>query len=98
LRQVGPNQRLAAGEPQTPHAHLRYHADKPGDFLEREDLVSRLEPYILIGHAVKAADIAAVGDADPQAGVDTAEAIEEGRFVGYLSHAQVARPTVAALC
>ena len=73
-RQIGAHERLAAGEPQPVDAHLRDDADEPRDLFERENLVARPEADVLVRHAVEAADVAAVGDADPQAGVHAAEA------------------------
>ena len=59
------------------HAHLRDDADESLDFFERENLVARAEPDVLVRHAVEAADVAAIGDADPQAGVHAAEGVGE---------------------
>ncbi len=72
-----PHQRLAAGEPQLVDAHRRHDAHEAFDLLEREDLAARLEAHVLGRHAVEAADIAAIGDADPQVRVDAAEGVDE---------------------
>ena len=80
MRQVRPHERLAAGESQPPHAHLRDDAHKPHDLFEREDFVARLEADVLVRHAVEAADVAAIGDADPQAVVHAAESVDERRY------------------
>ena len=53
---------------------------EPRDLLERENLVPRLEADILVRHAVEAADVAAIGDADPQAVVHAAEPVDERRL------------------
>jgi hypothetical protein len=65
--QVAPDERLAARQPDLVHAHRGEHADGALDLLEAEDLLARqpLEP--LCGHAVLAAEVALVGDRDPQA-------------------------------
>ena len=62
------------------HAQLRHDAHEAGDLLERENLVARQEPHVLVRHAVEAADIAAVGDADPQARVHAAERVDQRRM------------------
>ena len=85
-RQVGPHERLAAGEPQPPHAHLRDDAHEPRDLLERQNLVPRLEADVLVRHAVEAADVAAIGDADPQAAVHAAEAVDERALCSVIGH------------
>ncbi len=38
----------------------------PLDFLEGEDLGAREPPHVLLRHAIRAAEVAAVGDRDPQ--------------------------------
>ena len=77
LWQIGPHQRLAAGQPQLVDAQRGRHADEPLDLLEREDLAPRHEPHVLVRHAIEAADIAAVGDADPQVRVNAAERVDK---------------------
>jgi hypothetical protein len=55
-------ERLAAGQAQVGHAHVGQQRDQALDLLEREDLLA-LEPrQPLGGHAVLAAEVAAVGD------------------------------------
>src|SRR5262245_21538820 len=79
--QVGPNKRLAAGQPQATDAQLRNNTDEASDFFKGEDFAAREELDIFVRHAIEAADVAAVGDADPQARVHTSEAVEERRGV-----------------
>src|ERR1039457_3725531 len=69
-RQVPAYQRLAAGDSQFRHAERHGDAYKPLDLLKGEDLAPIHELDALFRHTVKAADIAAVGDADPQIVVD----------------------------
>jgi hypothetical protein len=65
-REVAADQRLAAGEPDVADAHLGKQGHQARDLLEGEDL-GALEPgQALGGHAVLAAEVAAVGDRDPQ--------------------------------
>ena len=87
-RESGADERFATRETQPVNAHLRNDAHKPRDLLERENLLARAELHVLIRHAVKAANVATIGDTDPQAGVRAAECVDEGRCVGDLSHAR----------
>ena len=50
----------------------------PFDLLEGEDLGTGKPGDALFGHAVDAAQVAAVGDRDTQVGVDAAEGVDEG--------------------
>ena len=63
-------QRLAAGDAQLAHALSGEHAHESRDLLEAEQLGTRQEAVAravdLAGHAVAAAEIAAVGDGDAQ--------------------------------
>ena len=52
-------------------------ADEALDFLEAQDLGAVHELHAFFGHAVEAADVAAVGYADAQVIVDTAETVDE---------------------
>ena len=75
--EILPHQRLAAGQSQLVDAQLRDDANESLDLLERENFVARLELHVFVRHAVEAADIAAIGDADPQIGVHAAERVDE---------------------
>ena len=44
---------------------------------EAGDLGSWQEPHVLIRHAIEAADVATIGDADPQIRVNAAEGIDK---------------------
>src|SRR5436189_221261 len=63
--QVAANERLAAGEPDLLDAEPGEDRDEPRDLLEGQDLVAPepLEPFGR--HAVRAAEVALVGDGDP---------------------------------
>src|SRR6188472_1509596 len=67
-------------------AHLRDDSDESLDFFERKDFVTRPETDVLVRHAVEAADVAAIGDADPQAGVHATESVRERGLVGDFGH------------
>ena len=82
--QIAAHQWLAAGETELVDPQPRDDLHKAGDFLEREQFVPRHESHIFGRHAVEAADVAAIGDADPQAVVHTAKGIEEhGEVAGF---------------
>ena len=56
------------------------HADEPIDLLEREQALPRQE-LDRLGHAVDAADVATVGDADPQVVVDPTKGVDQTAVV-----------------
>jgi hypothetical protein len=68
--QITAQQRLAAGQPQLAHAQARENPGEPCQFLEGEQVLAGQEDEVpaehLAGHAVGAAELAAVGDRDPQ--------------------------------
>ena len=77
-RELAPHERLAAGEAQVGDAHPREHAHHSLDLLEAQDLRA-VEPGQAVGrHAVLAAEVAAVGDRDPQVRDQPAVAVHEG--------------------
>ena len=62
VRQIATQERLAAGQPDLVHAEPREDIDERFDFLEVQDVLAR-EPHVVrFGHAVAAAQVAAVGD------------------------------------
>ncbi len=73
-RQLPPHQGLAAGQPDLVDAERHGHADKVGDLLKRQEL-SPVHERDFLGHAVGAAQIAAVRDADPQVIMDATEGV-----------------------
>ena len=70
IRQVSPDERLAASDPQLSHATRHERPGDPFDLLEAQNLVSGQERVVaaedLLGHAVGAAEVAAVGDRDAE--------------------------------
>jgi len=66
--EVAPQQRLASGQPQLHDAERGELAAEPRDLLAAQELVTRHErvvaPERLARHAIRAAQIAAVGDRD----------------------------------
>ena len=70
------HQWFAPSQPHLIDPQRHRHAGDPLDFLERQQIRSRQEPYVL-RHAVDAADIAAVGDADPQVVVRPSPRVDE---------------------
>ncbi len=82
LRQVAAHQRLAAGQPDLVDPHRARRAGEAGDLLEAQQARPRQE-FDRLGHAVDAADIAAVGDADPQVIVDPAKAVDQAVGIGH---------------
>ena len=82
-RQVAPDERLAARDPQLPDAEPDEDAGQPLDLLERQhELLGQereVAPEDLGRHAVRAAEVAAVGDRDPEVAQGTAEAVGHGR-------------------
>ena len=70
VRQVPAHRRLAPGDPELLHAETDEDAGQPRDLLVAQDLGSRQEREVaaedLRGHAVGAAEVAAVGHRDPE--------------------------------
>jgi hypothetical protein len=62
--QVAPDERLAAGQPHLVDAESREHSHKARDLLEAEDLLPPEPLQALRRHAVRAAEVALVGDRD----------------------------------
>src|SRR6056297_1569015 len=77
LRQVFPHQRFATGQPQILNTDRREEGDQPMNLFEREDLLFGQKRDVLRRHAVKAADVATVGDADAEAAVCPAKAVDQ---------------------
>ena len=82
LGQVAAQQRLAAGQAQLAHAERAEDARQPGDLLEGEQLGPRQEREVaavdLARHAVRAAEIAPVGDRDAQVVDRPAQRVDDG--------------------
>jgi hypothetical protein len=77
--ELAAQQRLPAGQPDLGHPQRRGGADHPGDLLERQDLGAGEERVAaaedLLGHAVRAAEVAPIGDRDAQIPQPTTKAI-----------------------
>src|ERR1043165_2699943 len=74
--QVAPQQRLATGEPYLVDAERRRDFDEARDLLERQQLAPVHERNIF-RHAISAAQVAAIGNADAQVIVHTAKRVDE---------------------
>ena len=85
LVEVPANEGLAAGEADFGDAERDCGTDKTLNFLEAEDVGAVHELDAFLGHAVEAADVAAVGDADPQAVVQASEFVDERLHMGPFS-------------
>lgn len=68
------HQRLAAGQPQLAHAARYEDGTEPVEFFERQKVLLRQEGHVF-GHAIGAAEIAAVGDGNAQIGDGAAERV-----------------------
>jgi len=71
------HQRLAAGDPQLAHPQIHKARGDPVQLLEGQDLGLGQEGHVL-GHAVDAAQVTAVGDGDPQIGHGAAKPVHQG--------------------
>jgi hypothetical protein len=78
--QMGPHGRLATGEADPAHAvALDEDPREALDLLERHHLRARQPLHPLLGHAVGAAEVAAVGDRDPQVLDHPTEGVDQWR-------------------
>ena len=80
---ISAHQRFASGDTDFIDAQRDSGAHEAFDFLVGEDVAPVHKLHALFGHAVEAADIAAVGNADAQVIVDAAEAVYKWRQRGY---------------
>src|SRR5712671_5684576 len=74
---VAPNQRFAAGKPQLSHALGDECRTEPVEFLKREQIGFGQKCHVF-GHAIKAAQIAAIRDRYPQIADGPAERVGHG--------------------
>ena len=81
--QVAAQQRLAAGEADFLHPQLGKQANQGVHLLERQQVLARQPDVLLFGHAVLAAQVAAVGDGEAQVGHGPVEHVGE---VGSWGH------------
>ncbi len=75
--QVVPDQRFTTRQPDLRQSQRHGDAHEPLHFLETEQILAVHELHVFGRHAVKAANVAAIGDANPQVGVDATEAVNQ---------------------
>ena len=97
---VAAHERLAAGDAHAVDADGAEDARQPLDLLVRQHLGAREPRQALRGHAVLAAEVAAVGDRDPDGLDATAERVDErlaasGQDTGTSPPPSVGRPASA---
>jgi hypothetical protein len=83
LREPLAQQRLPARDAQLTHAQGNRHAHEALNLFESENLLARLKLHALLRHAVEAANIAAVRDADAQVVVHPVESIDKRSHVYF---------------
>ena len=64
--EITAQQRLAARESEPVHAERQEDVDERADLLEVQDVLARQPHVLFLRHAVLAAEVAAVGDRQPQ--------------------------------
>ena len=74
--EVAAEQRFAAGQPETIDAQADEHVHERADFLEVQHVLAGQPHVVLLRHAVFAAEVAAVGDRQPQVLQRTAQLIK----------------------
>ncbi len=80
VRQLATDERLATGEPDVGDPHPDHEPNQPLDLVGGEQLPVGQERHVLRWHAVQAAELARVGDADPQGAQRAAEAVDQRPF------------------
>ena len=75
-RQIAPHQRLSAGDPQLADSQPDGHAHEAFDLFKVQNLAALHKMHTRLRHAVKAADVAPVGDTDAQVIVHPPEGIQ----------------------
>ena len=87
--QIPADEWFASGEPQLVDAQRNDRPHEPFDLFERQQILAIHELHVVRRHAVKAPDVAAISDADPQVVMPAAEGIDEGQFAkhrDWISH------------
>ena len=79
VRQIAPQQRFAAGQPQLVGAEGQELIDQAADLLERQQVAPGQPDVVGFRHAVLAAEIAAVGHRQPEAAQRPAVKVRDGR-------------------
>ena len=83
LREPLAQQRLPARDAQLAHAQRHRDPHEPLNLLERQNLLARLKLHALFRHAVEAANVAAIRNADAQVVVHPVESIDERSHVHF---------------
>ena len=82
-RQIAAQQRLAAGQPHPGHPFADEDAGQAIDLLEAQEIRAR-QPHVLrLGHAIEAAQVAAIGDRHAQCAQWAVERVEHGHLSDY---------------
>lgn len=79
MREIAAQQWLAAGKPKPRDSQGRRNLNEALDLLEGEKIFARFEGHRPVRHAIEAAYVAAVGDANAEIVVDPAEAVDQRR-------------------
>ena len=77
------HQRFAAGDPHPRHPEPMRHPGDAGKLLVGEDLAAGEKRHSFLGHAVHAAQVATIGDRDPQVAVDPPEPVDQAITEGF---------------
>ena len=78
FRELLPDQGFPTGKPQLVDSQSGRDGGAAFDFLERQQFVAGHELDVGCRHAIEAADVAAIGDTDPQVVVPAAERVDQG--------------------
>jgi hypothetical protein len=84
-REVFADKGFAAGDTELADAEGDGDTGEAGDFFKRENLFARHELHAVFGHAVEAADVTAIRDANPEVIVQPVETVDE-RCFSHLLH------------
>ena len=72
-----PARRVPSGLAKLVDAHAACNFSDSRDFFEREQFFTFLKDHIRFRHAIKAADVAAIGHADPQACMQATKSVNQ---------------------
>ena len=81
LGQVASQKRLAAGQPDLVHPEGREDVDERLDLLEVQDVLARQPHVVRLRHAVAAAQVAPVGDREPEVPQRALMPVEDHWFI-----------------
>jgi hypothetical protein len=96
-RDVTAEQRLAARQPDPIDPHFPEELDEPANLFKRQDVLARQPEVLVLRHAVVAAQVAPVGDRQPEAPQRAAEGVEDWHraiigYAGYVRYAGFQEP------